>query len=55
MEVTSVAIWNRNMVAVVIATIVWTVNSAFLIQGKIPSPDCYRRPSHLADHQVSRG
>lgn len=34
MEAVSVAIWNRNLVAVVLATIVWTVNSAFLIQGK---------------------
>jgi hypothetical protein len=36
MAATSVAIWRGNTVAVVIAAIVWVINSAFLIQGKSP-------------------
>jgi hypothetical protein len=32
----SVAIWNRNVVVVVIATITWAINGAFFIQGKSP-------------------
>ena len=34
MEVVSVAIWEKDLVAVGIATGIWGINSAFLIQGK---------------------
>jgi len=33
-EVSSIAIWNRNRFAVVVSIIVWATNAAFLIQGK---------------------
>jgi hypothetical protein len=39
---TASAIWEKNAVAVEIASGVWGINSAFLIQGKFlssPSPD----------------
>ena len=36
MEATSVAIWKRNVFAVGIATTIWVINGAIVIQGKSP-------------------
>jgi hypothetical protein len=33
MEAASVAIWDRKMVVVAIATTIWGINGLFLIQG----------------------
>jgi hypothetical protein len=35
-EITSIAIWNRERVVVAMAITVWVVNVAFLVQGKSP-------------------
>jgi hypothetical protein len=38
-EASSIAIWNRNKVAVVIAIGVWAVNVVFLVEGAyLPFP-----------------
>ena len=47
MEATSVAIWKRNMVAVVIASVIWAVNGAFFFQGKSSIVRQPRHPSNL--------
>ena len=39
MSATSVAIWNRNAVAVGIAATIWVINCAFFIHGKSQSLD----------------
>ncbi|KAF8487270.1 hypothetical protein DFH94DRAFT_687740 [Russula ochroleuca] len=41
------AIWNKNLVAVVIATVVWAVDGGFLIDGKPPSLDSHRHASDM--------
>jgi hypothetical protein len=53
MEATSVAIWNRNVIAVGIETTIWVVNGAFFIRGKSPSLDSQGHPSDLVAYQVS--
>ena len=55
MPATSVAIWNRNAVAVGIAATIWANNCAFFIQCKSPSLDSQGHRSDLVGFQVSCG
>ena len=50
MEAVSVAIWEKDLVVVGIATGIWGINSAFLIQGKYFPIS--RRPGNLIVYQV---
>jgi hypothetical protein len=52
-----IAIWNKNMIVVIMASSIWAVNSAFLIQGRCLSFPRFRRPGthpNLAGSGVSR-
>ncbi len=54
MESTSVAIWDKNTVAVVIASMTWAINSAFLIQGMSQTLGSPGYPSNFIVSGVSR-
>jgi len=54
MESISVAIWNKNKAAVVIASMIWGINSAFFIQGDSQSLGSPGRPSNLIASGISR-
>jgi hypothetical protein len=43
MEGSSVAIWNKDKIAVAIASGVWLLNVAATIEGKSSAPSSYRR------------
>ena len=55
MEATRFAIWQRNMVAVVTAFIIWAANGAFFIQSKSSIVGQLGHPSNLVMYRYLAG